>query len=174
MFKYFKLLLPLFILIGCSEETDAVSEDDAKQFLSDIQESAETEGPVIYSASWISSNFITYDSQVVMADFSKRYTLKGLEEARIASTFDNIELEPKDRRALNIIKNGFVMPPPLDEELAGELSSITTELEAMYGTGTHCFSEDDCYDLEGFEAIIDNSRDPDELLKAWDLSLIHI
>ena len=168
MFKYFKLLLPLFILIGCSEETDAVSEDDAKQFLSDIQESAETEGPVIYSASWISSNFITYDSQVVMADFSKRYTLKGLEEARIASTFDNIELEPKDRRALNIIKNGFVMPPPLDEELAGELSNITTELEAMYGTGTHCFSEDDCYDLEGFEAIIDNSRDPDELLKAWD------
>ena len=42
-----------------------------------------------------------------------------------------------------------------------------TELEAMYGSGTHCFSENECYDLEGFESIIDNSRDPDELLKAW-------
>ena len=59
------------------------------------------------------------------------------------------------------------MPPPLNEELAGELSGIMTELEAMYGSGTHCFSENDCYDLEGFESIIDNSRDPDELLKAW-------
>jgi hypothetical protein len=39
-----------------------------------------------------------------MADFSKRYTLKGLEDARIASTFDDLELNPKDRRALNIIK----------------------------------------------------------------------
>ena len=167
MIKYLKILLPLLILISCSNDADTVTEEDAKQFLVDIQESAETEGPVIYSASWISSNFITYDSQVVMADFSKRYTLKGLEDARIASTFDDLELDPKDRRALNIIKNGFVMPPPLDEELAGELSGITTELEAMYGTGTHCFSDDDCYDLEGFEAIIDNSRDPDELLKAW-------
>ena len=117
-------------------------------------------------ASWISSNFITYDSQVVLADFSKRYTLKSLEQARVASTFDNLELDPEDRRALDIIKNGFVMPPPLNEELAGELSGIMTELEAMYGSGTHCFSENDCYDLEGFESIIDNSRDPDELLKA--------
>ncbi|MED6343217.1 MAG: M2 family metallopeptidase, partial [Pseudomonadota bacterium] len=35
------------------------------------------------------------------------------------------------------------------------------------GTGKHCFREDDCYDLEAFESIIDTSRDPDELLKAW-------
>ena len=59
------------------------------------------------------------------------------------------------------------MPPPLNEELAGELSTIMSELEAMYGSGTHCFSEDDCYDLEAFENIIDNSRDNEELLKAW-------
>ena len=59
------------------------------------------------------------------------------------------------------------MPPPLDDDLAGEMASIMTELEAMYGNGTHCFSEDDCYDLEAFENIIDNSRDADELLRAW-------
>ena len=59
------------------------------------------------------------------------------------------------------------MPPPLDDSLAGEMASIMTELEAMYGNGTHCFSENECYDLEAFENIIDNSRDADELLKAW-------
>jgi peptidyl-dipeptidase A len=60
------------------------------------------------------------------------------------------------------------MPSPLNEELAGEISAISAELDAMYGTGKHCFSNDDCYDLEAFESIIDNSRDPAELLKAWE------
>ena len=46
------------------------------------------------------------------------------------------------------------MPPPLDEDLAGEMATIMTELEAMYGNGTHCFSEDDCYDLEAFEKLL--------------------
>ena len=72
------------------------------------------------------------------------------------------------------------MPPPLDEELASELSEITTSLEAMYGSGEYCFDDEECYDLEAFESIIDNSRDPNELLRAWEgwheigLSLIHI
>ena len=54
------------------------------------------------------------------------------------------------------------MPPPLDEELASELSEITTSLEAMYGSGEYCFDDEECYDLEAFESIIDNSRDPKE------------
>ena len=29
-------------------------------------------------------------------------------------------------------------------------------------------ANDDCFDLEAFESIIDNSRDPAELLKAWE------
>jgi len=156
------------VLIGCTtDDEQRPTAEQAKDFLTEYQKTATTEGPVISSAFWISSNFITHDSQVVAADYSKRYTLKGLEEARIAATFDDIELEALDRRALNLIKNGFVMPPPLNEDLAGELSIIMTELEAMYGTGQHCFTENDCYDLEAFENIIDSSRDPNELLKAW-------
>ncbi len=167
MARYILLFFTLFMIVSCASETETVTEQDAKDFLAEVQETAEIEGPVISSAYWISSNFITYDSQIVAADFSKRYTLMGLEQAREAAKFDELDLPPEDRRALNIIKNGFVMPPPLDEDLAGELSSISTELEAMYGSGTHCFNADECYDLEAFEAIIDNSRDPDELLKAW-------
>ncbi|MDB0028656.1 M2 family metallopeptidase, partial [bacterium] len=51
---------------------------------------------------------------------------------------------------------------------AGEIANIMAELDAMYGAGQHCFGEGDCYDLEAFEGVIDNSRDPDELLKAWE------
>ena len=167
MSYFLRLLLPIFILVSCTNSTDTVTEQDAKDFLAEVQEKAVTEGPVYSSAYWIQSNFISYDSQKVAADFSKRGILESLEQARTAATFDNLELDAADRRALNILKNGFVMPPPLDDDLAGEMASIMTELEAMYGNGTHCFSEDECYDLEAFENIIDNSRDADELLKAW-------
>ena len=158
----------LFFLIGCSnDQPQDVSAIDAKKFLADYEKMATEDGPVISSAFWIASNFINHDSQVIAADYSKRYTLEALEAARTAATFDDLELDSLDRRALNLIKNGFVMPPPLDEDLAGELSQLMTELEAMYGTGNHCFSDDDCYDLEAFESIIDKSRNPDDLLKAW-------
>jgi peptidyl-dipeptidase A len=59
------------------------------------------------------------------------------------------------------------MPPPFDENLASELSSISTKLEAMYGSGAYCYEDGTCYDLEAFEQIIDNSRNPEDLLMAW-------
>ena len=168
MKKIFLSICILALIVGCSNDQGSnLSEDDVKEFLSEYEKKYTQDGPVISSAFWIASNFISHDSQVIAADYSKRYTLDALESARTAASFDSLDLDPLDRRALNLIKNGFVMPPPLDEDLAGELSQIMTELEAMYGTGKHCFSEDDCYDLEAFESIIDNSRDPDELLKAW-------
>ena len=107
MIKQLSLILSLILIVSCAND-EQPTEQDAKDFLADIQQRAETEGPVISSASWISSNFITHDSQVVLADFSKRYTLESLEQARVASTFDNLELDSEDRRALDIIKNGFV------------------------------------------------------------------
>ncbi len=165
-FLYIFLVFPF--LMSCSGNNEQQpTPEQAREFLDEYETTATKEGPIISSAYWIASNFITHDSQVVAADYGKRYTLKGLEDARRAASFDAIDVEPLDRRALNLIKNGFTMPPPLDDELAGELSLIMTELEAMYGTGKHCFTENDCYDLEGFENIIDNSRDPDELLRAW-------
>ena len=168
MKKYLSIYLILLIVASCvpgSEQIDRNKEID--NFLNNIEEENKNDGPVIYSASWISSNFITYDSQKVIADYGTRYTLKSLERSREASAFDDVSTSAENRRMLNILKSSFVMPPPLNKELASELSSITTSLEAMYGSGEHCYEDGSCYDLEAFESIIDNSRDPEELLKAW-------
>ena len=59
------------------------------------------------------------------------------------------------------------MPPPFDEKLAGELSSISTKLDAMYGSGKHCYEDGTCYNLGEFELIMDNSRNSHLFLKAW-------
>ena len=168
MKKFLSILSILVIVTSCvpsGEQTNQIEELDI--FLNEIEKENLEFGPVISSASWISSNFITFDSQKVIADYGTRYTLDALDKARRASSFDGLEVSDEKRRMLNILKTSFVMPPPLDNELAAELSKITTSLGAMYGSGEHCFDDGACYDLEAFETIIDNSRDPKELLKAW-------
>ena len=163
------IFLSILVLSSCSsEQANALNESDVEAFLQRVELEDKTLGPIVSSAYWIGANFITYDSQKVVADYGKRYQLLALERARQASSFDGVEVSEENRRKLNLIKSSFVMPSPLDEDLAGEISSISAELDAMYGTGQHCFAEDDCYDLEAFEGVIDNSRDPAELLKAWE------
>ena len=168
MKKYLSIYLIVLIVASCVPGSEQIDRNkELEDFLNNIEDENKKHGPIIYSASWISSNFITYDSQKVIADYGTRYTLKSLERSREASAFDDLSTSTENRRMLNILKSSFVMPPPLNKELATELSSITTSLEAMYGSGEHCYEDGSCYDLEAFESIIDNSRNPEELLKAW-------
>ena len=168
MKKLFLLIAIAAIVTSCSQTSEQTrSENDLDIFLKQIEEDNLSEGPVINSAYWLGSNFITHDSQNIVADYSKRYTLKSLENSREASSFNNLKTSDSNRRKLELLKSSFVMPPPLDESLASELSSISTKLEAMYGSGEYCYKDGSCFDLEAFEQIIDSSRNPDELLMAW-------
>ena len=168
MKKLFLLIAIAAIVTSCSQTSEQTkSENDLEIFLEQIEKDNLSEGPIVSSAYWIGSNFINHDSQNIVADYSKRYTLKSLENSRKASSFNNLETSDSNRRKLELLKSSFVMPPPLDESLASELSSISTKLEAMYGSGEYCYEDGSCYDLEAFEQIIDTSRNPDELLMAW-------
>ena len=165
---FLSMICIIFIVSSCDNSSEQNSQNRIlEDFLTKVEEENKKYGPIISSASWISSNFITFDSQKVIADYGTRYTLNSLEKARKASNFDNVLTSPENRRMLNILKSSFVMPPPLDESLASELSEITTGLEAMYGSGEYCYEDGHCFDLEAFEAIIDKSRNPKQLLSAW-------
>mgnify|MGYP001415751699 FL=1 len=165
---FLSMICIIFIVSSCDTSSEQKSQNRMlEDFLTKVEEENKKDGPTISSASWISSNFITFDSQKILADYGTRYTLNSLEKARMASNFDNVLTSPENRRMLNILKSSFVMPPPLDESLASELSKITTGLEAMYGSGEYCYEDGHCFDLEAFEAIIDKSRNPQQLLSAW-------
>ncbi|MCH1526521.1 MAG: M2 family metallopeptidase [SAR86 cluster bacterium] len=168
MKKIFTLIAICAIVTSCGQSGEqSKSSEDLEIFLASVESENLLEGPTVSSASWISSNFITYDSQKVIADYSKRYTLKALETSRNASNFNDLVTTSSNRRQLELLKSSFVMPPPFDDKLAGELSEISTKLEAMYGSGKHCYDDGTCLDLEAFENIIDSSRNSSELLKAW-------
>ena len=168
MKKLFIFIITFAIVTSCSKSSEQTEQNqELISFLEEVEKDDEALNPIIYSASWISSNFITHDSQMVLSDYSKRSTLDALQKSKDASAFNNVATSEKNRRKLEILKTAFVMPPPFDEALASELSKIETKLSAMYGSGQYCFSDNDCNDLEGFESIIDNSRNPDQLKRAW-------
>ena len=91
-FLYIFLVFPF--LMSCSGNNEQQpTPEQAREFLDEYETTATKEGPIISSAYWIASNFITHDSQVVAADYGKRYTLKGLEDARKAASFDDVVVD---------------------------------------------------------------------------------
>ena len=79
MKKIFTLIAICAIVTSCGQTGEqSKSLDDLDLFLASVEEDNLTEGPIVSSASWIGSNFITYDSQKVLSDYSKRYTRECL------------------------------------------------------------------------------------------------
>ena len=69
MKKIFLSAFFLMLITACSNDQGSqVSQSDAKEFLSDYEKMATEEGPVISSAFWLASNFISHDSQVIAPD----------------------------------------------------------------------------------------------------------
>ena len=83
--KNFLSLISIIIVTSCAPSSEQTpSNQDLEEFLANVESENKKDGPVIYSASWISSNFITYDSQKVIADYGTKSTLKSLQRSREA------------------------------------------------------------------------------------------
>ena len=123
MKKLFIFIITFAIVTSCSKSSEQTEQNqELISFLEEVEKDDEALNPIIYSASWISSNFITHDSQMVLSDYSKRSTLDALQKSKDATAFNNIATSEKNRRKLEILKTAFVMPPPFDEALASNLS----------------------------------------------------
>jgi peptidyl-dipeptidase A len=121
-------------------------------------------------ASWVQSTYITYDTQIISARENERLINAGVELAKGAARFDNLELPYDVRRKLNLIKLGLVSPGPSDPALTAELARIAAELEAEYGSGKYCppgATGEACLDINEISNIMRTSRDPKKLLEVW-------
>ena len=144
-----------------SGSKQALTEADAMAFLdaADIEiRSRSEEGARL---SWIAANFITYDSQFVLAKHDARSTLYAVQLAKQAANYDDVKVNDVVRRKLDTLKQAIRLPAPDDKELAEELSTITTGLEARYGKGKYCPAnkpKDDCLDLVQMNKIMANNQ----------------
>lgn len=83
--------------------------------------------------------------------------------------FDGLQLSPDVARKLMLLKLSLTLPAPKDPAERDELTKLAASLEGDYGKGKFCPEGDNtkCLSLGDLEEIMGNSRDPEELKRAW-------
>lgn len=118
-------------------------------------------------AAWVQSNFITYDTQILAAQAQEKLVAAGVELAKEAARFDDLELPYDTRRKLNLLKLALTLPAPGDPAKTTEVTRLASDLEAAFGTGRYCASESECYTIDQLERMMAEVGDAERLEKLW-------
>jgi peptidyl-dipeptidase A len=144
--------------------------EEATRFVAQAEARLAKLGEDQQRAAWVQSTYITHDTQIIAARENERLISAGVELAKAAARFDNLELPYDVRRKLNLIKLGLVSPGPSDPALTAELATLAAKLEATYGSGKYCppgATGESCLDINEISTIMRTSRDPKKLLEVW-------
>ena len=77
-------------------------------------------------------------------------------------------MSPASKRSIELLKLGVSAPAPDDPAKRAELATLLAGMEAKYGTAKYCKAGGkDCRDEVQLKAVLEKSRDYDELLDAW-------
>jgi peptidyl-dipeptidase A len=120
-------------------------------------------------ASWVAENFITGDTESISADADQAVKAETAQLAKQAKKFDKLQLPPDVARKFRLLKLSVDIPAPSRAAAQAELAKIAASLDGDYGKGTWCPDDkkENCKQLPDIEKILAKSRDPKELLAAW-------
>jgi len=145
----------------------ALTSKDAQAFLDEVAQEMVKLGVSGARAAWIYSNFITEDTASLAAEADQKSTEAGVRFAMQAATFDNVEVNPTQRRQLNILKQSLVLPAPQNSKKSAELAKIGAKLGSIYGKGSYTTKAGKKLSLGDMTSTMATSRDYDELLEMW-------
>jgi len=126
----------------------------------------------VNQAQWIQQNFITEDSEALSAEAQSIFGTAVQRLAMQARRYDGVRLPAGLRRKFLLLKLSLAAPPPADPAEAAELTRLTVSMDADYGRGSYCRpstsgSGEDCRQIGELSKVLAESRDPAELLDAW-------
>ena len=151
-----------------SAAAKALTAADAKAFVDEAERQLESQSQESGRMSWVYSNFITEDTEKLSALAGMKYTELQVRLAGEAADFNGVTGIDKDtQRKLGILRSSIVMPAPSDSAKTSEQSEIGAKMSSMYGKGEYCYADGSCLDLGHLGDVMAESRDPDQLLEAW-------
>jgi peptidyl-dipeptidase A len=133
--------------------------DEAERELTAIGEEAARIG-------WVNETYINYDTDWLVSNISARYTELGVQYAKKAATFNDVDVPSDARRKLELLKLGLTLPAPDRPGAAQELAEITTRLQSTYGVGKIEFDGRTVPQAET-EVLMRQLRDPVKLEEVW-------
>jgi peptidyl-dipeptidase A len=144
------------------------TQEGARRFVADAEERIARSNVLTERAAWIMNNFITEDTEALDADANQERRELERRLAVESTRFDRVVVPAELRRKLDLLKRGLVLAPPKDPRLSAELARITASMEGDYGRGKWCPGNDHpCLSINDLEKILAESRDPEELSRAW-------
>jgi peptidyl-dipeptidase A len=154
---------------GKAPASSASSAATPEQFIADAEKRLNELNIKLSRAGWVQSNFITEDTEALNADANKEFIAATTELAEAARRFEGQRMSEETARKLKLLKLSLTLPAPSDPKERDELTKIAAAMEADYGKGKYCPEDDKgkCLNLDDLEKILRESRNPDELKKAW-------
>jgi peptidyl-dipeptidase A len=126
--------------------------------------------PDITAAQWVSSTYITDDSEALSAKANERYLTQLNGWIKAAKPFEGQQMSPATARSILLLKLLTAMPAPNDPKKLAELTRIATKMEGDYGSGKYCTGEGpalQCRDLGELSDVLASNRDYQAQLDAW-------
>jgi peptidyl-dipeptidase A len=159
--------------MSCTDNPNSPSgsatKTEAEKFLADAEKRLLDLNIKAGRADWVKSTFITDDTETLAAEANDNLIAATTELAEQARRYENVDLSPEAKRKLTLIKLSLTLPAPKDPNERNELTKIAASMEGEYGKGKYCPDGENgkCLSLPDLENIMGNSRDPEELKKAW-------
>jgi peptidyl-dipeptidase A len=148
--------------------SSGVTETEAKAFVERAGKDLLDLSKRLSQAQWVSSNFITIDTEAISANAYQPFIAATMRYAKEAARFDGLELDAETERKLELLKLATIpLPAPSDPAKQEELTKLAAGLEADYGRGKYCPPGKPCLDVNAITKIMATSRDPNELLDVW-------
>jgi peptidyl-dipeptidase A len=120
------------------------------------------------AAGWIQATYITVDTQLLSARANERYLGAFSKAVADARKFEGQPMSPASKRTIELLKLGVAAPAPADPAKLAELATLLAGMEAKYGEAKYCKpGGKECRDEVQLKAVLEKSRDYDELLDAW-------
>ncbi len=146
---------------------------EAEEFMSGAEAQLNDLAVKASRASWVQSNFITDDTEIMSAEANEALIGATTQLAKQATRYDHLQLPPELARKMLLLKLSAAAPAPApsDPKELAEMARLGTSLEADYGKGKYCPKSGkhagECLDITQIEKIMATSTDPDELKDLW-------
>ena len=164
------LVALVFSLSSAASATKArVLGDDAEFFIREVESKLEDASLEANRAEWVQKTYVTDDTSEIAARANRRRDELAADDARRSRRFDLSRLTPTLARKITLLRRFPALFPPLDPKSAALLSRLIVDMEGEYGKGAYCpkASGAACLGIEGVTRVLATSRDPKELLAAW-------
>jgi peptidyl-dipeptidase A len=156
------------VLAGAIAACGGKSRETPEEFVARANAELQKSGHENAMAAWTQLTYITPDTEALAARAYERIQADYARLIGDAKAFEGKEVPEDAARTILQLKFGLAAPAPSDPEKRAEQTAIETRMLSTYSSGKYCpKGPDSCRNFERLAETLAGSRDPAELLDAW-------